>query len=109
MGDVIEFPLKDEKAVRDALRWVRSTYEKAGLTEEGIQSALTEFEPILREFAVRFEAPFEVQSAGLTQSQADAIISANNECIQRVVAHHSQQLGLALNYIAGLIGRTHHD
>lgn len=104
MGEVIDFPGHGEVGVRKALDYFKSTYAKAGLTENQINTAMTELEPIVRSFLIRKEFEFNL-SGHFTEDQVALILEAHNLTMNSAIRHFSQSLWLALCNIAWLIGR----
>ena len=105
MGDIIEFPGHGDDVINHALQNLKETYIKAGLNENVISTAMKELEPIVREFLVRKEFEFNI-SGSFTQEQVEIIKAAHNKSMQNAIEQYNKDMGLALCYIAGLIGRS---
>ncbi len=105
MADIILFPLNDERALNQALVTSHAYYLKAGLSQQGADAAIEELRPALLPFVKGYEAVFELSAAaGLNGEQMRLVTEAHNECVQATLAHFTEQLGLAVCTIAGLIG-----
>lgn len=107
MGEVIDFPGTGDIAIRKALDYFRTTYRKAGLTEDEITAAMDELEPIVRKLLVNhaFEMTF-APGICLTEAQVQGIKGAHDECMRGAIKYFGQQMWLSLCIIAGLIGRN---
>lgn len=109
MDNVIPFPLPgNSKELKSALARIRGLYLQAGLTEASADAALAEFRPILEQFMVRKAFVFEYKGpVSFTPQQWAVVKAANTQGVRDASEHFKDQLGLALNIIAGLIGRQH--
>lgn len=105
MGDVVDFPGNGEQGIQKALEYFRNTYKKAGLSENEIELAMEEFEPIVRQLLVRKEFEFNL-SGTFDQEQIELIKSSHNDAMQGAIKYFGEQIWLALCNIGGLIGRS---
>lgn len=105
MAEIIPFPMKDERALDQALDNARALYVRAGLSQHGADAAIEELRPALLPFVSGYEAVFELSAAvGLTDEQLRLVTEAHNKCVQATLAHFAEKLGLAVCTIAGLVG-----
>jgi hypothetical protein len=107
VGEIIAFPGHSDIGVKKALAYFRESYAEAGLSNDEIDIAMIELEPIVRQFLVRKEFAFNLPG-DFNEEQKKYIADTHNQCMQSAISYFSETLWLALCNIAGLIGRGAH-
>ena len=112
MSNVTQFPLRNERSVKNALKSVESTYKKAGLSREQIAWALDDLKPYLEELLVREKKELAMEipgGIGLSENQIEVIANAHNKCMRETINHYEKYLGMALSILAGEIASKYVD
>ncbi|NIJ87812.1 hypothetical protein FHR49_000560 [Xanthomonas campestris] len=105
MDNIIPFPTKGKDALSNALQVIRGHYAKAGLSQSASDAAIEEITPIFKKYlGDKVDFAMDIPACGLSQDQIDLISAAHSKCVQEIFEYHSQQLGMALCEIAGVVG-----
>lgn len=98
-------PSEGSDFIKKALQNVVKIYKKCGLSDNDIDKAIHELEPILEQFTKPYKSEMTLPSnIGLSSKQIAGVVEAHTDCVQEIFTQHAQAIGMSLCVIAGLIG-----
>ncbi|MCO7223166.1 hypothetical protein [Pleionea sp. CnH1-48] len=107
MGEVIEFPKGKKSTYGDAVEYFQEAYQKAGLSDEQIVSAMQELEPFIIDTFPQKDFTFSLPAdLNFNEQQIEAIALEHNRSMSEAIGYFGEQMWISLCRIAEIIGRN---